>query len=85
MHNLPKRWLVVLEAIPHIQGYMGSSNWGSACVQQGANQRRKILIVNYIRMKYFCTVSLYKNFRELRYTISYYIYHTTLYLATCRC
>ena len=39
--------------VPRIQGYMGSSNWGSACVYQGANQRGKIFVVKLYSRKIF--------------------------------
>ena len=40
---------------------MGSSNWGSADVQPGANQRAKIFVVKFIRVKYFRTFSVSEN------------------------
>ena len=40
---------------------MGSSNWGSAGVQPGANQRAKIFVVKFIRVKYFRTISVSEN------------------------
>ena len=55
---MPKRkWLVVLEATTYAR-YMGSSNWESACVQQGAKfhvklHLHKIFLYVFCLRKYF--------------------------------
>ena len=86
INYVPKRWLVVLEATMYtrIYGQQELGKWWCVASREPTNIGKIFVAKLYIRIKYFCTFSVYKNIfttkkSKLRYSLLvWYIIDTTV-------